>query len=153
MAEEVRAFKDLSPLPADLCEQALRDGRAHAPLCLLVAEDDELIRSVTCRILENARHHVLVAADGDEALRVFDENRDTVRIAVLDVVMPKRSGKAVYAHIRQADPKLPVIFTTGYSPAELESLLAEDSSVSLLHKPYRSAELLSEIGRMVQLAT
>jgi CheY-like chemotaxis protein len=122
------------------------------PLCLLVAEDDELIRTVTCRILENAGHYVLLAADGDEALRVFDQNRDMVRVAVLDVVMPKRSGKAVYAHIRQVAPLLPVIFTTGYSPAELESLLAEDPSVALLLKPYRSAELLSEIDRMVQLA-
>lgn len=119
-----------------------------AGVCVLVAEDDELIRAVTVRILEHAGHRVLVAVDGDEAVEVFDKHLQDIELAVLDMVMPKRSGKSVYSHIRKSSAKVPVLFTTGYSPVELEPLLEGDSAAALLHKPYRSAELISEIERM-----
>lgn len=119
-----------------------------APLCILLAEDDELIRTVTSRILEHAGHQVLLAKDGDEAIELFDARRTEIVIAVLDVVMPKRSGKSVYAHIRKSCTEIPVLFTTGYSPVELEPLLEADPAAALLHKPYRSVELLSELERM-----
>lgn len=125
-------------------------ANTNAPVFVLVAEDDELIRAVTCRILEHAGHKVLAAVDGEEAIALFDIHKEEIGLAVLDVVMPKRSGKSVYAHIRKASEKLPVLFTTGYSPVELEPLLESDNAVFLLHKPYRTAELLSEIERMVQ---
>lgn len=121
-----------------------------AGACVLVAEDDELIREVTSRILSNAGFSVLLAADGLEATALYDEHHEEVDLVLLDVVMPKLGGPAVYKHIRKSKQEIPVLFTTGYSPTELEPLLQQDAHASLLHKPYRAAELVGELQRLSQ---
>jgi two-component system cell cycle sensor histidine kinase/response regulator CckA len=123
-----------------------------AVACVMIAEDDELIREVTSRILKNAGYEVLPASDGEEAISLFEARQEEIHMVLLDVVMPRLGGPAVYKHIRKSHPGLPVLFTTGYSPTELEPLLAEDPCVNLLYKPYRANDLVAELQRLAAAA-
>ena len=61
-----------------------------------------------------------------EATALFDAHAAEVEIVLLDVVMPKLGGPGVYKHIRNTNQELPILFTTGYSPTELDPLLQHD---------------------------
>jgi DNA-binding response OmpR family regulator len=89
---------------------------------------------------------VILARDGEEAVRLFKENSEDIRLVVLDVAMPLLTGPEAYAQICALKPGFPVIFTTGYTSesASLKSHL--EAGAIFLQKPYMPQEL----GRMVR---
>jgi signal transduction histidine kinase len=115
---------------------------------LFFAEDDELVRNLTIRILERAGYRLIVASDGEEAIRLFEERGDEVDLAVLDVVMPRKSGKDVHDVIKASNPDIPVLFSSGYSYSDLgPDRLPEGSQLIL--KPYNPSELLARIREVL----
>jgi two-component system cell cycle sensor histidine kinase/response regulator CckA len=108
---------------------------------ILVVEDHEGIRAMACETLERLGYHVLAAADGEEALRLFGNHGTEIAAAVLDVVLPKLSGPVICVRIHAERPGLPVIFSTGYA-ADLERL-AEFAAqgIPILQKPYSPGAL------------
>jgi PAS domain S-box-containing protein len=104
---------------------------------ILVAEDHVGISTMARELLERLGYHVLLAADGEEAVRIFEQEKDRIALALLDVVMPKLSGPEAYTRMCAIRPDLPVIFSTGYSAesAPLLGALAE-KGVPILQKPY-----------------
>ena len=82
---------------------------------VLIVEDDPLIRSLTAKILQVCGYAVMEATDGEEAIRVFVENRDLIDLVILDLVMPKKSGKEAYEEIRKVCPDVKVIIRSGHS--------------------------------------
>jgi two-component system, cell cycle sensor histidine kinase and response regulator CckA len=113
---------------------------------ILVAEDHEGLRELARETLSNLGYHVLIAADGDQALREFQGHSSEVELLLLDVVLPKMSGPEVYAQITQSVPRIPVIFATGYSAdLALPDQLRRDG-LAVLQKPYSPRAL----GRKVR---
>lgn len=113
---------------------------------VLLAEDDDSVRNAMLEVLRSAGYKVVVAKDGDEAIEAF-ERESGIAVALLDLVMPRRSGHDVFLAIRQRCQHLPVIFATGYSDGVLPAEALEEPRVSLLRKPFRPSELLHEIRR------
>ena len=72
----------------------------HGTETILVAEDEPMVRDLSVRLLEGAGYTVLTAEDGEEAVRVFEGNSETIDIALLDVVMPKMHGGMVLQAIQ-----------------------------------------------------
>ena len=82
---------------------------------ILVAEDEDAVRSLTRTVLEKAGYTVIEARDGADALRVFQETPQVIDVALLDVVMPGMNGKQVYERIKEIKPEQKVLFTSGYT--------------------------------------
>ena len=68
---------------------------------ILIGEDDTQVRDILKEVLSNAGYHVIEAVDGDDAVEVFQKNKDNVRLLILDVIMPKKNGKEVYKEIKK----------------------------------------------------
>ena len=101
---------------------------------VLVVEDDPLIRSFTAQILRKCGYTVMEAIDGEEAVRVFAENRDLIDLVILDVVMPKKSGKEAYEEIRTVRPEVKVIFRSGHF-TDRDLLRGHGEMVAFVTKP------------------
>lgn len=113
---------------------------------LLVAEDEELLRSLAKKLLEKAGYRVFLARDGEEAVKLFKRHKDEIDLAIIDAVMPKMNGLEVCQKLRKEKPRLPIIFTTGYGYEVLdEKEIARIKEYKLLFKPYRPEELLQSI--------
>ena len=117
---------------------------------ILLAEDDDIVRSLALQVLEAAGYRVLAARNGQEAIALLDEHRAAVDLLVLDVLMPLKNGREVYEHARTVRDGIPVLFCSGYSG----ELLAENYRLSLtagklLLKPYRPNVLLAEIRALL----
>jgi len=100
-------------------------------------------------LLENAGYRVLGAQDGDEAVRVFLLNADKIDLALLDMVMPGKNGRAVFEVIYQHSSRIPVLFTTGYSFDTPLSELVPEENAKLIPKPHTSEELLTTVKKML----
>jgi two-component system cell cycle sensor histidine kinase/response regulator CckA len=105
---------------------------------ILLAEDHDSIREMARQSLVNFGYRVLAANDGEQAVRLCDE--ETPSLAILDVVMPHLGGPATAAQLLARFPDLPILFTSGYS--EYARLAVSQVPTSrYLQKPYSPTSL------------
>jgi len=125
-----------SPAPA----RSMAD--LHGTETILLAEDHEAIREMSRQTLAGLGYRVLAAADGEEALRLCEN--ETPALAILDVVMPRLGGPAAATKLATLFPSLPVLFTSGYS--QESKGISEGADSRYLQKPYSP----STLGRTVR---
>jgi two-component system cell cycle sensor histidine kinase/response regulator CckA len=130
-----------APRMADSEPDLALDAADTRPTVLLV-DDEEMIRDIGRAVLDRAGYRVLTADDGVEAVDVFARERERVSLVILDVTMPRMSGRDAFRHLVELNPKARVLFSTGYSGGDLAEL---DGSVGLLGKPYRPHELVAAV--------
>lgn len=120
---------------------------------ILIAEDHEGMRDMAREILERLGYRLILARDGEEAVREFLAHKDVISLVLLDVIMPKFDGTDVYAQISRERPGMPVVFTSGYSEhgAALASLAA--SGATVLQKPYSSKVLSRKVREILDHAS
>ena len=112
---------------------------------ILLAEDDDIIRTLTSKVLQKAKYTVLVAADGVEAVEKIEAQGDEIALAILDVAMPHLSGFDVFEKIREGRPELPVLFVTGHGAISERQKFELDGNTKLLQKPFRPPTLLRKV--------
>ena len=108
---------------------------------ILFAEDQEEVLALMQGLLEQKGYRIFPALNGEEALKVFSENPGQFELIILDMVMPKLSGRSVFEQIRARYPSLPVIFSTGYSSNQLDEEFIRNNAFKLLRKPYSPDDL------------
>jgi two-component system cell cycle sensor histidine kinase/response regulator CckA len=118
---------------------------------ILVAEDHNGLRELAFETLTHLGYAVVVAADGEQAVREFASDPDRFDLLVLDVVLPKLSGPQIYSRICEIKPDVPVIFATGYS-ADIAALeKAQQQGLPMLQKPYSPRNLAQKIRETLDL--
>jgi two-component system cell cycle sensor histidine kinase/response regulator CckA len=117
---------------------------------VLIAEDEEAVRKITTSVLEQFGYHVLAAADGEEAMRLFHEHAAPIDLVMLDVVMPKKDGKAVYEEIMRLRPDTRVLFTSGYTFDIVYKKGLLDNDVPFISKPVSPTDLLRKIKEVLE---
>ncbi len=129
--------KEMPVLPRRTTGEPVEPGQT-----ILLAEDDEGLRTLAMKILAREGYEVLVARDGQEAVDLFEVNKDAVRLALIDEVMPRMGGRAALARMRRSVPGLPAVLCTGYTWS-LDGKTQEDGEIlDILPKPWRPRELL-----------
>jgi PAS domain S-box-containing protein len=118
---------------------------------ILLAEDDEILRELNRDILEAYGYRVIVAADGQEAVDRFVENRDEIRLLMLDVIMPRKNGGAVYAEIAAMSRDIKVLFASGYAADILPNGVSVDG-MNFIPKPMTPYDLLSKVRDVLDCA-
>lgn len=107
------------PLVESMADKLKPDTSAPVTLdgteTILLAEDEEEVRTLGKKVLERFGYKAIEAADGEEAIQKFMENKDDINLLVFDVLMPKKSGKEAYDAIRKIRPDMKVLFMSGYS--------------------------------------
>ena len=112
---------------------------------ILVAEDEPLVRDLAVRILTDAGYSVLSASDGEEALRVFEKSADTISLVLLDLVMPKLTGRMVYQGIKMLKLEAKVLFCSGYDADVSCGGFVANEGLQCIKKPFDSKELLRSV--------
>jgi DNA-binding response OmpR family regulator len=114
---------------------------------ILIAEDDESLRKLMEIVLSGSGYKVIIAIDGDDAVRKFMMNINAVQLCLLDVIMPKKSGIDVYHEIKKVRPDIITVFMSGYT-ANMMSPLSEENT-HLLLKPVEPRTLLAKIRELL----
>jgi PAS domain S-box-containing protein len=116
---------------------------------ILVAEDDTLVRELTKEVLTWFGYKVLEAIDGEDAIRVFNENKDKIQLLILDVIMPKKNGKEVYNEIKKVKPDIKAIFTSGYTADYIHKKGIMEERLNFILKPISPDKLLIKVREVL----
>ena len=117
---------------------------AAAPT-ILVVDDETVVRDVAVKMLQRHGYRALQAADGAEALRVFEDKHSEISAVLMDLVMPVMSGEEAFRAIREIDAKVPVIFSSGYSAKVVRARCGLMRPDGILQKPYHDSQLIEAL--------
>ena len=110
---------------------------------ILLVEDDDTVRFLSCQILENEGYRVLSAGNGIEALRVCKNDQNPIDLLMTDIVMPQMNGVELANHLRKRWPHLKVLYVSGYLHDGLVSENIQlDPHALFLNKPFKPRDLI-----------
>jgi len=112
---------------------------------VLVVEDEAVLRDLMASALGQQGYSVLLAANGREALREWEENRDVIALIIADVVMPEMGGRELYDQVREQASETPFLFISGYSVNGIHQHFLLERGLEFLQKPFTPAQLLQRV--------
>ena len=119
------------------------DTTGQSSPIVLVVDDEEAIREAVRDILELVEIPALLAANGREAIELFTEHRERIKAILLDLRMPVMSGADTYEKLRELDPDVKIILSSGYDDKVATLNFDADEALVFLRKPYALDALLA----------
>jgi len=116
---------------------------------VLLVEDEEVVRGLARQVLENAGYRVLVAQQGEEAIRLCIEDAKEIHLLLTDVVMPGTGGKEVADRLSALRPGIKVLFMSGYTDEAIVHHGVLDSNVKFIQKPFSPAALARKVREVL----
>ena len=116
---------------------------------ILVAEDDAAVRTLVQEVLTSFGYVVIPAEDGEDAVEKFTAHRDTVKLILMDIIMPKMNGKEAYYEISRLDPDVKIIYSSGYTLDIIQGRNVLDEGAELIMKPVQPLELLRKVRELL----
>jgi CheY-like chemotaxis protein len=144
-------------LPAVASAEAGAEGSDERPRAtttgetVLLVEDEEIVRALGERVLENAGYTVLVAANGAEAIALAERQETGIDLLLTDVVMPGMSGPQVAKRLTALRPGLRVLYTSGY--AEDDVWTNGGNGDGFIAKPFTPELLRRKVAEMLEHAS
>ncbi len=116
---------------------------------ILIVEDDAQVRTFMREVLLKAGYSIIEAVDGEDALRVFHDNKDGIHLLLLDVIMPKKNGKDFYDEIKKTRSDMKAIFVSGYSAHVIYQQGILEEGLDFMSKPVQPDELLRRVRSLL----
>ncbi|MEW6599603.1 MAG: MASE3 domain-containing protein [Nitrospirota bacterium] len=117
---------------------------------ILLAEDETAVRESIGKILEDSGYEVIEAVDGRDALEKFKEHKDRIKLLILDMVMPRMNGSEVYDAVRQINPDIKAVFTSGYLDPCQRNKTFHEKNVPFISKPVFPDRFLIKIKEVLK---
>ena len=112
---------------------------------ILVVEDEPAMVRLLKDGLAQAGYHILTALDGQEAIDLYEHHRDQIDLVLMDLGLPKVAGSEVIRIMKEQNPSIKIIVTTGYLEPELKAGLFHLGIRDYIHKPYSIADVLETV--------
>jgi PAS domain S-box-containing protein len=141
-----RSLEAAAPMPT---AAGTEPDKGHETV--LLVDDEAVLRQIGKTMLERYGYRVLTAADGLEALEVYAREKGRIDLVMLDLTMPRLSGRDTFFKLRELDPDVRVLFASGYSSEQIDDLL-RGGSFGFVRKPYRPPELAKLIREALDKA-
>jgi CheY-like chemotaxis protein len=108
---------------------------------VLIAEDEEHIRTILSAMLEKLGFKVIEASNGMNALELYHKNSDIITLVVTDMGMPVVDGYELFGKLKNLAPELPIIVSSGFGDMAVTTRIEPGSIAGLINKPYRFDQL------------
>ncbi len=127
-----------------------RPGEELSPdqITVMVVDDEAIVRDVAAAMLRYGGHHVIEAADGAAAVKMFEAHAQDVDCVLLDLAMPGMDGLETFRALRAIDPQVRVLLTSGYSAREALNRFSGAPLAGFLQKPYHAKDLLERVEQV-----
>lgn len=117
---------------------------------ILVAEDEDGVRSLAREVLEKYGYTVLEAANGEEALKVAERHAGPLHLLLSDVVMPRMGGPELAQALVARRPDVKVLYMSGYTDHPMVRRGVVNAGVAFLQKPFTPTVLVSRIREVLE---
>jgi len=116
--------------------------------CIVIAEDEDLLRYCTVRLLAQHGYRVIEARDGQEAIELLEQCDDPVHLLITNYNMPRMNGIDLARHLKAKHEHLAVLLISGAAP---ETEL--DADIAFLPKPFTQADLATKVRELLRHET
>lgn len=117
---------------------------------ILVIDDEPLVREAVTDVLELDGLRVVAAPDGATGLAIYQEQQAEIDLVLLDLSMPGMNGRQTFEELRQVNPAVPVIVSSGYAKEEASRQFVNYRPAAFCQKPYRAEELTALIRQCLE---
>ncbi|HEY9069208.1 MAG TPA: PocR ligand-binding domain-containing protein [Candidatus Ozemobacteraceae bacterium] len=135
------------------CPEPLPDHPAMLPEggaeTILVVEDQEIVRTMVCEILQRSGYVVLSASSGEEAIRIVEAGLTDIHLLLSDVIMTGMNGPELYQRLAAGRPGLRGLFMSGYSSEILNHEGVAQGALQVIQKPFTPTVLLSRLREVL----
>lgn len=119
-------------------------GEGHSPTILIV-DDDQTAAAVTAQMLSRSGMEAVVARDGSEGVKFFEEREGVVDLVILDLIMPRMGGEETFNALRRIDRTVPILIASGLSENKLTERFLDQDAVSFIQKPFPLNLLIEKV--------
>jgi PAS domain S-box-containing protein len=116
---------------------------------ILLVDDEALIVDVSKKMIEGLGYEVLPAKSGDEALKIYQRSYDRIDIVILDMIMPYLNGGEVYKLMKEINPEVKVLLSSGYSLNGQAESIMERGCNGFIQKPFDVGQLSQKIREVL----
>jgi PAS domain S-box-containing protein len=117
---------------------------------VLLVDDEEIIQKVCKELLEAIGYRIFTAKDGKEALKLYKKNQDKIDLVLLDMTMPNMSGSEVYDRMKEMNPNIKVLLSSGYSIDGEATEILERGCNGFIQKPFNLNALSQKIRKILE---
>ena len=117
---------------------------------ILLVDDEDIIIEVGEQLLRNLGYKVLLARSGKEAIDIYKKKKDHVDMVILDMIMPEMTGRETYDRIKEINPDIKVLLSSGYSINEQATNLLKRGCDGFIQKPFNIKKLSRKIREILQ---
>jgi signal transduction histidine kinase/ActR/RegA family two-component response regulator len=117
---------------------------------VLVVDDEEIVRRTAAVTLQRYGYSVVEAENGRDAVALFEEMKGTVEVVLLDLTMPVMTGEETYRQIKEIDPTVPVIVSSGYDEVEAARRFGAEGLADFIQKPYVAHMLADKVKSAIR---
>ena len=118
---------------------------------ILLVDDEDIIIEVGKMVFESIGYKVMTATNGRKAVQIYMDNRDDIDLVVLDMIMPDMSGSETYRLLKEANPEIKVLLSSGYSIDGQASELLNRGCNGFIQKPFNVKELSTKIREILEV--
>ncbi len=115
---------------------------------ILLVDDEAFVLEVGEKILKALGYRVLLAETGERAIEIYRENREKIAMVILDMVLPRMGGGEIFDRLKEINPSVKVLLSSGYSLDEEMKRLLERGGSGFIQKPFDAGQL-SQIIRAI----
>jgi two-component system cell cycle sensor histidine kinase/response regulator CckA len=147
------AFRIFFPLLDVAVPQAQthhEESQSDRTVTILIVDDEEILREILCESLKDKGYNVLSASDGIEALQLYTQHKDRITLVITDLGMPMMNGEQLYIKMKEIDPGIRVIVSSGYLETSNKSALLRMGIKDVLTKPFKFDVIFDTIHRVLQ---
>jgi PAS domain S-box-containing protein len=144
-------FRIYLPVAEDEVYEALRTAEEYVrgSGTVLLVDDEEIMLKVGTELLETMGYRVLPARDGKEAMEIYRQHRDDIDLVILDMIMPNISGGKTYDHMKEINPEVRVLLTSGYSIDGQATEILRRGCNGFIQKPFTMKDLSTKIKEVL----
>ncbi|MGH7855375.1 MAG: response regulator [Candidatus Binatia bacterium] len=117
---------------------------------ILIVEDERLMLRLLEKFFLQHGYHILVAADGEQAIEIYRSYKARIGAVLLDIRLPKTPGEEVFRRLKEENAAVKVVIASGYLPADIKSNLAFAGVKHFVNKPYVLNELLDLFQNVIE---
>ncbi|MDQ5986407.1 MAG: Sensor histidine kinase RcsC [Syntrophus sp. SKADARSKE-3] len=116
---------------------------------ILLVDDEKMVLDVNKQLLESLGYRVYEATNGQDAIAIYMEKRNEIDLIILDMIMPGISGGEVFDRVREINPDIKVILSSGYSLAGRAREILDRGCNSFLQKPFQLERLSQKVRELL----
>lgn len=116
---------------------------------ILIADDDPSLLMLYSSVLNELGYHVLTAVNGFDVVEIFIANRDVIKVLILDVQMPKKSGLQAYNEIKLINPECRALFISGYNEEQFHGAMEIETGAELMTKPFTPLDMAGRVRKIL----